>query len=1134
MSYSRVSGKYFYGNGDFYYIDGFITNLWGGGNYYAGQKILWNYSPIDGFEYLDSFNNTDNLGYYILDEVINYPGTIDSSSHRNLNGLKVLSYYDSNAQIVLIPNPKITYGLGNESGYIEGYSQKAIHFSNYTSFDLDKNYFQGDSWGNELGAIDKNQIISIDDSVNSQGYKYHKFDCYKRSYINFKLKDFIQDLDLVLLRYNNEIEEWENIFNSQSNSDILESFFKILDPGSYIIAITNYENKNNQSYKLEVDTKTFHENTVIPNDSLFEEQWSLLNHGQGDGFDNADVYAPGAWKLRNQSPNVVVAVIDSGIDYNHEDLKKNIWKNKLEIANNGIDDDSNGYIDDNQGWDFYNNDKNPHPHSSSNIHGTHVAGIIGAEGNNGKGVAGVTWDVQLMNLKVFSDYKEIKTAYVSDIWDAIIYAADNGADIINLSLGIDIGRQIVEGGYYYKGSFNDFKKIAPAFYNGWYSVLKYASDKGCSIIAAAGNEFSSNDDFTCIPADFASEIPGMISVAAASNKGRIASYSNYGNIISIAAPGGDFNSGKESQILSTIPNNRYEAVSGSSSAAPLVSGGIALILAENPSLSPEEIKQILMNSGDKYKWLEGRVNSNNFLNLQKAISFSPGFDTNKAPTSWYISTTNFDENISPGSTVAILYAVDENQSDTHTYSLVDGYEEKYDNKFFTIKGDKLKINSSPNYEAKNSYKIVIKATDQFGLSTNDLYVVLTVNDVLEYNEAPTDISLSSSYFDENIPSNTTIAKLNTVDQDINDDFVYSLISGEGDKDNNYFKIIDDSLKIKNSPNYEIKSSYTIRIKTEDIGGNTYTKRVSLSVNDLNEEPTDFYLSSYTLEENIPPGTTIATIHGVDEDIGDTHTFSFLSGFLQSSGNSSFIIDGNKLIIKDQPDYEKQSSYTVVIQAIDQNGKSSKGTYYKTINVIDIKENKETKIANQTNRLVINNKYKLDKVKDYDGNPHGFIGSVPLKVNNSYKYQGTLDVNNDGNKEAIYTNHESGRWVTASIDPVTGDFDFSNYGEGGSTRIVGIYEDPLVANGTVQKDSDFDSSKTFFNDLKLDNLILKTVGDFDGDGFQELYWSKVDNTAYLRAVMHADGNIQYANYQNLDQMTNYLTSNGFADTVALII
>ena len=198
-------------------------------------------------------------------------------------------------------------------------------------------------------------------------------------------------------------------------------------------------------------------------------------------------------------------------------------------------------------------------------------------------------------------------------------------------------------------------------------------------------------------------------------------------------------------------------------------------------------------------------------------------------------------------------------------------------------------------------------------------------------------------------------------------------------------------------------------------------------------------------------------------------------------------------------------------------------------------NFEVQLLSTSYNLKKNGTYAINPpFKDYDGNEHGYLNEAPEDIKSLYKYQGILDVNNDGVYEFIFTNKGSGRWATSSIDPITGFIDSTKHGEGGSTRIVGIYEDPLVANGSVEKDSDFDSSKTFFNDLKLDNLILKTVGDFDGDGFQELYWSKVDNTAYLRAVMHADGNIQYANYQNLDQMTNYLTSNGFADTVALII
>ena len=145
-------------------------------------------------------------------------------------------------------------------------------------------------------------------------------------------------------------------------------------------------------------------------------------------------------------------------------------------------------------------------------------------------------------------------------------------------------------------------------------------------------------------------------------------------------------------------------------------------------------------------------------------------------------------------------------------------------------------------------------------------------------------------------------------------------------------------------------------------------------------------------------------------------------------------------------------------------------------------------------------------------------------------RGLLDVNTDGTKEAIYTNKESGRWVTASVDSTTGLTDFSDYGKDGTTRIVGIYIDPLVQSGEVIKDSDFDSQRRFQNDLEIDNLLAKTSGDFDGDGFQEVYWKTNDGTAYLRALMHADGNIQYANYQSEEQMQDYLTSSGYAENI----
>jgi len=183
---------------------------------------------------------------------------------------------------------------------------------------------------------------------------------------------------------------------------------------------------------------------------------------------------------------------------------------------------------------------------------------------------------------------------------------------------------------------------------------------------------------------------------------------------------------------------------------------------------------------------------------------------------------------------------------------------------------------------------------------------------------------------------------------------------------------------------------------------------------------------------------------------------------------------------------------------------------------------------------VNQEYELGGIKDFDGNPHANTGAISAEAKQAYKYQGILDVNNDGVKEAIFTNKETGRWVTARTEEGTGEIDYTDHGSDGITRIVGIYEDPLVQSGDVIAGSAHDSQTRFQNDLLIDNLIVKTSGDFDGDGFQEVYWKTNDGTAYLRALMHADGNIQYANYQSEAQMSDYLTSKGYADVISEIV
>ena len=206
---------------------------------------------------------------------------------------------------------------------------------------------------------------------------------------------------------------------------------------------------------------------------------------------------------------------------------------------------------------------------------------------------------------------------------------------------------------------------------------------------------------------------------------------------------------------------------------------------------------------------------------------------------------------------------------------------------------------------------------------------------------------------------------------------------------------------------------------------------------------------------------------------------------------------------------------------------------------------------------------LDSIKDYDGNLHA--GDSLDETPSSYKYQGMLDVNGDGVFETIFTNKVSKRWVTAKIDSVTGQVDFDDNGAGGGTRVVGIYADPLIAegenNGGYLSDgvtpapanfgvSDADryvqyngetvdrlalnSQVRFQNDLGIDNLQAKHSGDYDSDGIYEVYWKTADGTAYLRSLMHDDGNIRYANYQSEAQMIEYLTAQGHEGVIAEII
>lgn len=327
---------------------------------------------------------------------------------------------------------------------------------------------------------------------------------------------------------------------------------------------------------------------ATPND-LNSQQWSLKN----TTTIGADISAEQAWNLATDASDVVVAVIDTGIDLNHPELKNNLWVNPGEIAGNGIDDDGNGYVDDIHGYDFGDNDANPQDVDS---HGTHVAGIIAAQGNNGSGITGIAWRAKLMAVKVFADDEE--TAYTSDIVNGILYAADMGAKVSNNSYG-----NIMEDAV-----------VASVFRRPLEEAVEYASQADMLFIASSGNDETNLDAVRKVHSPSSIPLGNVISVAATTKNDELASYSNYGmSGADIAAPG--------SNIYSTVPGNQYSTKSGTSMAAPHVTGAAALLWAYAPDLSMAEVKAILLNSASKLSQLNGKVLSGGRLNLAEALAY---------------------------------------------------------------------------------------------------------------------------------------------------------------------------------------------------------------------------------------------------------------------------------------------------------------------------------------------------------------------------------------------------------------------------------------------------------------------------------------------------------------------------------
>jgi serine protease len=325
---------------------------------------------------------------------------------------------------------------------------------------------------------------------------------------------------------------------------------------------------------------------TTPNDARFSELYGLHNTGQTGGTADADIDAVEAWNVTTGSSDIVVGVVDTGVDYNHVDLAANMWVNPGEIAGNGIDDDGDGVIDDVHGFNAITGSGNP---MDDHSHGTHCSGTIGGVGGNNLGVAGVNWHVSIMAIKFLS--------------------ADGSGTLADAIAGIDyaVGR---------KNAGVDLRVLSNSWGGGGFSqalrdAISAANDADILFVAAAGNAGSDNDTNPAYPASY--DVANVVSVAATDHNDALAYFSNFGaTSVDLGAPG--------VSVLSTTPGDTYSSFSGTSMATPHVAGVAALVLASNSTLSTEELKSLLITSGDSKSALAGRTVSGRRLNAANALA----------------------------------------------------------------------------------------------------------------------------------------------------------------------------------------------------------------------------------------------------------------------------------------------------------------------------------------------------------------------------------------------------------------------------------------------------------------------------------------------------------------------------------
>jgi subtilisin family serine protease len=433
----------------------------------------------------------------------------------------------------------------------------------------------------------QNGSINLTDFVGTRDTDdFYRFDINTKSSFNLRLDGLRADADVRLIRDRNRngVFDFGESIGYSLESGTIPDVINVpnLLPGTYYVQVYSFLN-DSTNYNLNLSATSV---PVIPDFTTPDGRVYNTNYGYGLVNANAAVSrtlnrsslfpalpdlggnnwaldvinAPEVWNQNITGNGIVVAVVDSGVDYTHPDLDGNIWRNADEIAGNGIDDDRNGFVDDIRGWDFVSSDNDPMDLDWDG-HGTHIAGSIAAERNN-FGITGIAYNAQIMPIRVLNTFG----GQPNNVAAGIRYAADNGANVINLSLGNE---------FYPSNEEND--------------AIVYANNKGCVVVMSAGNEGLSQPGYPARNADRWGIAVGSIDV-----RGTMADNSNRAGFTPLdylVAPG--------VEIVSTIPGRDYELKSGTSFATPQVAGVAALVLNANPSLTPDQVEYILTQTANR-------------------------------------------------------------------------------------------------------------------------------------------------------------------------------------------------------------------------------------------------------------------------------------------------------------------------------------------------------------------------------------------------------------------------------------------------------------------------------------------------------------------------------------------------------